>query len=177
MRISIQEKRKASLFDLPFLSSYLRLGPEQSDSLKDHLKHLVEVATDWGQERLGKTFLNQKIKIVHRNNDIILPYGPVKKEDIQSVKRKGKVLQEKIDYSVESYKDTQKIKTPFSWKSHEIEVIYVAGYGDDAEYVPLSIRNSILRSVETLYHNGGDVKNLEKEASVLMSPYRDYFIY
>ena len=176
MRISILEKRKESLFDLAFLSSYLRLGPEQSNDLKDHLKYLVEVATDWGQERLGKTLLMQKIKVVHRNNDILLPYGPVQSNDIHSVKRKGKTLEEGKDYSVVSYKDTQKVKTPFSWKSHEVEVIYSAGYGETAEDVPLSIRNSILRSVETLYHNGGDIKDLEKEASVLMSPYTDYFL-
>ena len=177
MKISILEKRKASLFDPDFLSSYLRLGPEQAEKLKKHLEYLVEVATDWGQDRLGKTLLTQTIKVAHRNNDVLLPYGPVRKEDIQSVKRKGKILNEGKEYSVEPYKDTQKVKTPFSWKSHEIEVIYMSGYGEKAEDVPLSIRNSILRSVETLYHNGGDIKNLEKDAAVLMSPYRDYFIY
>ena len=174
MKISVLEKRNNSLFDAQFLSSYLRLGPEQFEGLKNHLSHLVEVATEWSQERLGKTLLRQKLKICHRNNVIMLPYGPVQKSGIQSVKRKGKELAEGEGYSVESYKDTQKVLTPFAWKSHEIEVVYEAGYGETAEDVPLSIRNSILRSVETLYKNGGDIRTLEGEAFVLTSSYKDY---
>jgi len=177
MQISILEKRKETLFDLAFLSSYLRLGPEQALNLKSYLEHLVEVATDWTQERLGKTILSQTIKVVHRNNDILLPYGPVQKENIQSVTRRGRVLKEGSEYSVAFYKDTQKIKTSFSWKSHAIEIVYRAGYGDHADDVPLPIKNSILRSIETLYHNGGDIKILEKNDDVLASSYRHYSIY
>ena len=177
MRVTVLEKRKKSLFDALFLKSYLRMGKEQFDSLRSHIEHLAEVSTEWSQERLGKSFLTQKVQVSHTNDRIILPYGPVHKEGIHSVKRRGKSLEKDRDYFIEPYKDTQRVVMPFSWKSHVTQVTYDAGYGDDPEDVPLSIRNSVLRSVDILYRSGGDLSVLETNSDVLMSDYKDFSLY
>lgn len=168
MQTQIVKPRTSKLLQLDLVKSHMRLSDDFHDNL---LNYLIEVATDWVEEELGKTLLTQVRKVIHNNNSFCLPYGPVK--EVIEVKYHKKILSEG-EYEVEPKGDSLQITVPFRWKSPDVEITYRSGFGDHADDVPKALQHAVLGTIEYLYENKGDLKALEHQTAPWLRAYRCY---
>lgn len=134
-----------SLFEIKEMRSFLKLSGNGTEDENAFLSFLVSFATEWTEQRTEKTLLTKTLQVTHRNNEFVLPRGPVAATDILEVKRNGKKMESK-DYALVRDGDSVRIRTAFRWKEPKIEVTYKAGYGAKPEHVPPTLR----RIVQTL---------------------------
>lgn len=66
------------------------------------------------------------------------------------------------------------VTTPITYPIENVQIVYVAGYGNSATAVPTAIRNAILLMTAWLYEHRGDTGDGEmpKAAESLLWPYR-----
>ncbi len=170
MRTFITVPRKKLLFSLEMIKCHLRVTHNEHDML---LLYLMSVATDWVENELGKTLINQTRGIIHDNNSFCLPFGPVIK--ILEVKYHKKNL-EAGQYTTEPKADTLRITVPFRWKSPNVEVIYEAGFGAEPENVPPSLQHAVLGTIEYLFEHKGDTHALQNMTAPWLHAHRSYRI-
>lgn len=142
----------------------------------------VELDTD---RSLITQTLTMKLDNWPEKEDIVLFRGPV--QSVTSVKYQNTsdvqtTLVEDTDYTVAINGDEARITPISSWpslyatKKDVIEVIYVAGYGDNASDVPADLKEAIVSKFDQLYSK--DMKfNGNYEALITpMKVYSDYTI-
>lgn len=172
MQTSIIEKRKTSLFTDDMIRNYLRLSTAEDASL---LAHLLEVATDWVEDQLNKTFLTQTRRVSHRNTRFALPYGPVQR--VKEVRLKGKRLTEEgYTLTPTLTGESLVITLPFQWKSPEISVIYEAGYGEKKEDVPAVFQHAVLEILTLLYEHRGNISVLQDYVAPWLQTHKLYHL-
>lgn len=172
MQIEIVKSEPNNLFDLPFLKNYLRVTNEQDDKL---IAELLNTATAFVEEDLGKSIVKKTIKVTHHNNRFVIPSGPVTK--IINVTRNGKNLAEN-DYKlrVDEFDNTE-IETPFRWKDAELVIVYEAGY--EIKNVPHSMKQAILAVLAYIYEHRGNLDDEEiyKQTRPWLHSYKHYSLF
>jgi hypothetical protein len=111
--------------------------------------------------------------VAHDNNSFCLPFGPVQK--VLTVSYNKKDLQQN-DFTAEPKGDSLKITVPFRWKTSIVEVTYEAGFGQEADDVPSSLRHAVLGTIEYLYRHKGDLNALKDQTTPWLRAYRSYRI-
>jgi hypothetical protein len=141
----------------------------------EKIQYFMHVAIEWVQDRLSKTLLPETRESVSYNNRFVLPYGPVASpESIEKVTH-GKKELKKGEYEIRICGDSLEIQVPFSWKTRALTVRYKAGY-TNAEAVPEPLKNAVMRTIEYLVNNGGDITVLEAETAPWLRAYKTYRI-
>lgn len=172
MEISIIQKRKELLFSEKFMKNYLRLSPQESSQT---LFHLLDVATDWVEDQLNKTFLKKTIKVSHRNHRFTLPCGPVMKVSEVYIKEK-KVPETGYTLTPTIAGESLIITLPFQWKSPEISVVYDAGYGAKKSDVPSVFQHAVLEILSILYEHRGDISILQDYTAPWLQAHKLYYL-
>ena len=174
-RNRVLEQRKASepLLEIAKIRSILHLDTEVDDA---SILYYMNVAIEWVQDRLGKTLLPETRESVSYNNRFVLPYGPV--ESAASIKKVvyGRKELKPEDYRVRIFGDSLEIHVPFSWKTRQLTVEYVAGY-KNVDAVPDPLKNAVMGTIEYLYRNNCNIEVLEAETAPWLSAYRTYRIF
>jgi|688.fasta_scaffold1460791_1 uncharacterized phiE125 gp8 family phage protein len=170
MKNSIVKSRKKTIFDLKFIKNYMRVSGDDHDA---SLTYLMEVATDWVEEELGKTLITQTRNVIHRNNSFRLPYGPILK--VLKVVYHKQELKEG-DYTLEPLGDSVLLTVPFRWKCPEVDVTYEAGFGESAEEVPSVLRHAVLGTLEYLFEHKGDITSLENQSAPWLKAHRSFHV-
>ncbi len=172
METLIINKRKELLFSEKFMKTYLRLPDNESSQT---LFHLLDVAMDWVEDQLNKTFLKKTIKVSHRNHRFTLPYGPILKVLEVFVKEK-KIPETGYTLTPTIAGESIIITLPFQWKSPEISVVYEAGYGMKKSDVPSVFQHAVLEILSLLYEHRGEVAILQDYTAPWLQTHKLYHL-
>ncbi len=132
---------------------YLRVDGSDDDSL---ITDMIVAAREFAEEYLAKSLITQSWKLAFDETAPActrLPMGPV--QSVTSVKLIAEDDSETIIdtslYGLNAAKDT----LVFDEVSigHQVEIVYVTGYGNNASDVPAGIRQGILRHIAHLYEH------------------------
>lgn len=131
MRPILEKKSSKLPINLKFLREKFYLENE-SDS---HLNNMLKIAIDYVEMQTGLSITQKVWKVIHNNNYVVLPYGPVTK--IVSVfddkKKNVKILK------TERYRESFILH--FSKDIKNVIISYEAGYNE--ENLPDCLKNSI----------------------------------
>lgn len=132
--------------------TFLRLDGTAEDALIDDL---IQVARIAAEEQTGKALITQSWRITYDDcapSVVHLPYGPV--QSMTSVKTIAADATETTiaatNYHLNALQDLVFDAIP---SGHQVQINYVAGYGDTASDVPVDIAQGILIHVAHLYEH------------------------
>ncbi|OJU72832.1 MAG: hypothetical protein BGO07_01295 [Alphaproteobacteria bacterium 40-19] len=135
------------------------------------LKNLIKTATHWLEQKIERNLITRKMQAIHRNNQFILPFGPVQK--ILKVVYQKKEIQES-EFELENCNGSTKIIVPFRWKSPVLDVTYLSGFGENSNKIPETIKQALMLTVEFLFESGNDFTTLERQVLPWLSSYKNY---
>ena len=162
MQIKTIKKPSGLVVGLDEVKAHLRLDTPHEDDL---IIEYIKAATKHVENFLGKTLLTTTIQLKHRQvpgfDSIPLPYGPVQK--VELVKSGVFSFNETTRFRLEDTQDVPELL--LKEVAHEIEVVYVVGYGDFGNDVPDDIRQAI-RTLTTHFYEARDVQRLPRDSIV-----------
>ena len=170
MQVETIKKSESLVVGLDEVKAHLRLDSSHEDDL---IIEYVKAATKHVERFLGKTLLTTTLKLKHRQipgfKSIPLPYGPV--QTIETARAKILSFTEITDFKVNDSSAVTELL--LNETAHEIEVIYVAGYGERGNSVPDDIRQAI-RILAAQFYEARDAHKLPRESVVwsLLHPYQ-----
>jgi uncharacterized phiE125 gp8 family phage protein len=157
MSLKLLEPSSTLLLPLRDVKNYLRIDHDIEDDL---IKHLILLATQWVEEATGKSLLRQKWSYTHQNNVLLLPNPPI--VEVLEVRTKRKILAPK-DFEIHSKRGKTEIHIPFAWEKRTFTVVYLAGFGETPEDLPLALQHAVLTTVGYLYENRLDSQDIRKK--------------
>lgn len=167
--IRLVEASKNAIIDAHLLKCYLRLNVSKEpmqygDELHEDaeifgedalLDHCTKTAKQWVEEMSERSLLTQTLEYTSQNDRFFLPMGPVLPHNkIISVTNVGtnKVLKENEDYVLFLRHDRTVVQLlRHKGKDPKIAVQYMAGFGELAEHVPMTLRNLVLHTAALIY--------------------------
>lgn len=148
---------------------FLRVDHTDEDSL---ISQLVVTAREVAETYLRRSLITQTWQVAfdgYAPSFVELPMSPL--QSITSVKSVTRAGVETVIDNSNYYTSGDAICFDAAPIGHAVEVVYVAGYGDDAEDVPQPIRQGILAHVGALYENR-DSNEIPLHVQSIYAPYR-----
>jgi uncharacterized phiE125 gp8 family phage protein len=164
--------------------NYLKVDTGDDNTL---VTDLISAAREMAENFSGQVFLTKTIELVYDDAGAIIeiPYRPLQSvEKIEVISEAGV----KSDVSSDLYNVDLPgsflpgricLKSGCTWPDHRGFASFIitikAGYGDDGDSVPYSIKQAILQTIAHLYDNRA-ANELPEGARTLLQPYRIYRI-
>jgi uncharacterized phiE125 gp8 family phage protein len=170
MKIETIKKSKSLVVGLDDIKAHMRLDTSHEDDL---IVEYIKAATKHIENYLGKTLLTATLKAKHTQlpgfSRMPLPYGPI--NSIVSVKAGILSFNETKNFYIENSSAVPELVLNES--AHEIEVVYLAGYGALGDSVPDDIRQAI-RILIGHFYEARDTQKLPNNSVIwsLLHPYQ-----
>lgn len=159
-------------FVLADVKLFLRIDGSAEDAL---LTSLIVAARQSAEHYLRRSLINQTWKLSYDDylaEETGLLRGPVVSvTSVTRVDRDGTTSAlSSQNYFLRQTDDVLVCDvTPFA---HRLEIVYVAGYGADASYVPAAVKQGMLSHIAALYEHRALGAPLPDTARTLYAPYR-----
>lgn len=150
---------------------FLRVDGNAEDDLITAMVSAVRISAE---RYMKQSLMMQTWKLVYNDyvlSETFLPQGPVQSiTSVSLVARDGTLtLVDSSAYYLSARKDTLIFDaTPFA---HQVEVVYVAGYGNAAD-VPAPLKQGLYLHLSALYQDRSGSGAIPPDAVALYAPYR-----
>jgi len=151
---------------------YLRVDEVDDDTL---ITNLISAARKSAENYMKRSLITQSWKVAfddYSPSYIRLPMGAVQSvTSLKIIARDGtETLIDAAKYYLVAAKNRLVVDTPLI--GHRVEVIYVAGFGDNASDVPEEIRQGLLNHIAYIYENRGESLGINHQSKSLYDHYR-----